>query len=230
MLSFVNKPFLEKRAKYARWGSYVGFGSLFVGLVTVSRSPLLSYLFLLVGLLGATVGAYLANRYVREPRVDQVLEDVLGGLDKRYALYGYYLPSDYVIASHHGLTVVVPRTQEGEVSYVNGRWRHKAGMRKLLQLFGEPNLGKPDRDLQLETQYVKEWIDKVMPEVDIPVNGVVLFTSPKLSLRASDAPVLAMTAEELMAHMKQGLKDQPTLSTALQTGLRQALDQVVGEG
>jgi hypothetical protein len=230
MQSFINHPFLDKRGKYARWGIYIGFGSLFVGLVTVTRSPILSYIFLLVGLLGATFGSYMNNRYVREPRVDQILDDALGGMDKRYTLYGYYLPSDYVVASHHGLTVVVPRTQEGEISYSNGRWQHKAGMRKLLQFFGEPSLGKPDQDLQQEMRYVKEWIDKVMTEKDIPVNGAVLFTNPKAVLKVSDAPAPSMTAAELVAHMKQGLKGQPTLSTALQTELRQALDEVVAAG
>ena len=147
MQSFVNQPFLAKRAKYSKWGLYVGFGSLFAGLMTATRIPLLAYLLLLVGLLGATFGSYMANRYVREPRVDQVLENMLGGMDKRYSLYSYYLPSDYVIVSHFGLTVVVPRTQDGEISYTDGRWRHKAGIRKVMQFFGEPSLGKPDQDL-----------------------------------------------------------------------------------
>lgn len=227
MQSFVNRPFLEKRNKYARWGIYIGFGALFVGLVTVTRSPLLSYIFLLIGLLGATFGSYMSNRYVREPRVDQILEDVLSSLDKRYTLYSYYLPSDYVVASHYGLTVIVPRTQGGEISYSNGRWHHKAGLRKLLQFFGEPSLGKPDQDLQQEMRYVKEWIDKVMTEKDIPVNGLVLFTNPNAVLKVTHAPVPCVTVSELATYMKQGLKGQPTLSTARQTELRQVLDEVV---
>jgi hypothetical protein len=36
-----------------------------------------------------------------------------------------------------------------------------------------------------------------------------------------------MLAAELPNYMKQGLKGQPTLSTALQTELRQVLDAVV---
>jgi len=227
MQSFVNQPFLAKRAKYSKWGLYIGFGSLFAGLMTATRVPLLAYLLLLVGLLGATFGSYMANRYVREPRVDQVLENVLGGMDKRYSLYSYYPPSDYVIVSHFGLTVVVPRTHDGEISYTDGRWHHKAGIRKVMQFFGEPSLGKPDQDLQQEIGYVKEWIDKALPEKDILVNGVVLFTSAKVTLRASDSPVPAMLAAELPSYMKQGLKGQPTLSTALQTELRQLLDAVV---
>ncbi len=227
MQSFVNQPFLAKRAKFARWGSYVGLGALFIGLVITSRSPLLAYVFLLIGLLGATFGSYMANMYVREPRADQVLSKELDGLDKRYTLYSYYLASNHIIASHYGLTVVLPKPQEGEVSYVNGRWRHKAGWRKIFQIFGEPGLGKPDQELNGEIRAVKEWIDKLMPEQNIPVNGVILFTNPKVKLNASGLPAPAVTRDGIADYMKQGLKGQPTLTTATQTELRRILDEVV---
>ncbi len=230
MQSFVNKPFLQKRARYAKWGSYIGLGALLIGVFITGRSPLLSYVFLLVGLVGATFGAYMANRYVREPRPDQVLENALGGLDKRYAMYHYYLPSQHVISSHYGLTVVVPRPQEGAISYSKGRWHHKGGLRKLLQLFGEPNIGRPDQDLSQEMQWVKQWVDEALPEANVPVNGVVLFTSPKAVLHVEQAPVPAMSPDELVSYMKRGLKGEPTLTTATQTELRRILDEAVAAG
>ena len=230
MESLVNQPFLEKRGKYARWGRYVGFGSLFIGLMMTNRSPLIAYLFLLVGLLGATFGSYMANRYVREPRSDQVIDDALSGLDKRYTLYHYYLPSNHVVVSHYGLTVLEPRHQEGLITYGEGRWRHKAGLRKLLQLFGEPNLGKPDQDLEREIDWLKEWIDEVVPEEDIPVNGAVVFTNPKIELHVSGESLPMIVADDLTRHLKQGLRGQPTLSTAKQKDLRRILDEVVAQG
>jgi hypothetical protein len=230
MQSFVNQPFLAQRAKYARWGSYVGLGALLVGLFTTGRSPLLAYVFLLIGLLGATFGSYMANTYVRSPRADQVLANVLDGLDKRYALYSFYLPSNQVIASHYGLTVVLAKPQEGEISYDGHRWRHKAGLRKVLQLFGDPNLSKPDQDLAHEIKEVKKWVDQAMPEQNIPVNGVIAFTSPKATLSVSGGNGAVVLATELPNYMKQGLKGQPTLATATQTELRKVLDEVVAAG
>lgn len=229
MQSFVNEPFLEKRRKYARWGSYIGFGALFIGLMTTSRSPLLAYLFLLVGLIAATFGSYMASRYVREPRPDQVLADKLSELDKRYTLYNYYPLGEHIIASHYGITVLEPRNQEGVITYANGRWRHRAGFRKILQLFGEPTLGRPDQDVSRQVEWVKQWIDETMPEEDIPVRGVVVFTRPGVELHASDAPVPAVTADELANFMKQGFKGSPTLSTAKQKELRRILDEVAAQ-
>ena len=229
MQSYVNEPFLEKRAKYAKWGSYVGLGALVIGLLTTNSSFLVSYLFLFLGLAGAMIGSYMANQYVREPRADKVLAEALSGLDKRYALYHHYLPSSHVIASHHGLTVIEPRLQKGEITYEGGKWHHKAGFRKVLHFFGEPTLGKPEQDLEIEIEQLKKWIDESMAEQDIPVNGVIVFTNPQVELSISGQPVPTMAASELARFMKEGLKGQSTLSTAKQKELRRILDEVIAQ-
>ena len=229
MDSVVNEPFLKQRSLYARWGSYIGFGFLFAGLISMNRSYLLAYLFMLVGLIGAAFGSYIANRYVREPRPDQAFGEALEGLDKRYKMYSYYPPSNHLIASHYGLTILEPRTQEGEIAYDGGRWRHKAGWRKVFQLFGEPAIGKPDQDVTREVEWVKEWIDQVLPEDDIRVTGAVVLTGSKVTLDASDSPVPAVKQEDLTRHLKEGLKGKQTLTTAKQKELRSIMDQVVAE-
>ena len=230
MQSFVNEPFLAKRAKFATWGTYIGIGALFLGLMATSRSVIVSYLLLMIGVVGASIGAYLTNKYVREPRPDQVLDQVLGDLDKRYAVYNYYLPAQQVIASHHGLTVILTRPQRGVISYRNGNWHHSAGWRKFLQFFGEPSLGKPDLALADDIDSVKSWITEVMPDEDVPVNGAVIFIDANAELDTAQAPVPTMLAEALYDHMKQGLKGQPVLTTAKQKELRRILDGVVGQG
>jgi hypothetical protein len=228
MDSYLNQPFLTKRRNYARWGSYIGLGALVLGLMTSARYPLLSYAFLVVGLLAASFGSYTANRYVREPRADQMLNKALEGLDKRYALYHYYFATSHVLASHLGLTVLLPRLQEGEITYEEGRWRHKAGLRKFLQLFGEPSLGKPQVELEEDVRWLKEWVDAAMPGDNIPVTGAIVFTNPRATVRASQAPVPALTPEQLVGFLKQGLRGQVSvLSTAKQKELRRVLDEAI---
>lgn len=228
MESHLNQPFLAKRQKYARWGSFIGLGALVLGLMTSTRSPLLSYAFLVIGLLAASFGSYTASRYVREPRPDQVLDKALEGLDKRYALYHYYFATPHVLASHLGLTVFLPKVQEGEITYENGRWRHRAGWRKFLQLFGEPSLSRPHVELGEDVRWLKEWIDAAMPGDDIPVTGAVIFTNPRATVHASKAPVPALTADQLERFVKQDLRGQVSaLSTAKQKELRRVLDEAI---
>lgn len=227
---YINTPFLKQRAKIGRWSTWAGVAALLLGLFMASRSILLSYLSLLVGLVGATVGSHFSSTYVREPRADQVFSHLLDGLDKRYAVYCYYMPSNHVVLSHYGLTVLLPKAQKGKITFSNGRWQHKAGMRKILQLIGEPGLGNPEKDLSAEMKWVRDWLAKTVPELEVPVQGVIVFIHPEATLNAAGSPMPAMQSVDLPDYMRQGMKGQPTISTANQKELRRVLDAIVTSG
>ncbi len=230
MQAYVNEPFLQKRAKIARYTSLAGLVALVGGVFTVGTAIWLSYALLMVGLLTAATASYISNQYIREPRADKVLQRVLDGLDKRYALYSYYLPSDHVVASHRGLTVIVARAQRGAVTVQGKRWQHHSGWRKILQVFGEPGLGRPDLDLQVEVSRVQAWVAKRNLSESIPVSGIIVFTHPQALLTAESPAHPAMVANQLPDFLRQGLNDLPILSTAGQKELRRALDEVVQSG
>jgi hypothetical protein len=228
METIVNETFLAKRAKYARWGTLLGLGALFGGLLTAGQQQLLvSYGLLLVGLLAASVGSYMANRYVREPRADQRIAQALESLDKRYVLYSYYLPSEQVLFSHRGFIVLEIRNQEGLVAYEDGRWTHKAGWRKIMTLFGETSLGKPEQDLEREVGWVREWVDTFDPDQEIPVSGVILFTNPKVTLDIQGLDVPYATLAELADVIKTSFSGRPPLSTSRRREIRSMLDDMV---
>ena len=158
----------------------------------------------------------------------QTLSEALESLDKRYTLYSYYLSANHILISHYGLMGIIPRSHNGEVTYdENGRWRQKAGWRKVFQLFGEPSVGKPDQEAVDDVEWTKKWIDEVFPEEDIPVNGVVVFTDPAVELYAKKCPTPVVKAGDLARYLKQGLKGQPTLTTARQKELRRTLDEII---
>ncbi|MHB9033123.1 MAG: nuclease-related domain-containing protein [Anaerolineae bacterium] len=227
---YVNEPFLKKRAKISKYCTWGGMAALLLGLFMAQRNILASYAGLLVGMASAMVGAHFTSTYVREPRADQVFSHLLDGLDKRYALYCYYLPANIVVISHYGLTVLLAKAQKGEINYVNGRWQHKAGLRKALQLIGEPGLGNPEKELNTEVEWVEGWVAKNLPEMEVPVQGVVVFTHPEAVAHVKDAPVAAMPSPDLPEYLKTGMKGRTTLTTANQKELRRALDAVVASG
>jgi hypothetical protein len=227
--NIVNEPFLAKRSKIAKYASYAGFGALLIGLLSSGQPGMLwlAYLMLMLGLIAASIGSFMANRYVKEPRADKVLAEALENLDKRYVLYQYYFPVSHLLLSHFGLTVLDPYAQTGEIIYSGGRWRHKAGLRKIMQFFGDPALGKPDQELAREVERIKKWIDESLPEEDIPVNGVIVFTNPsvKLTIDSKEAP--AVKADGLATFMKEGFKGGPMLTTSMQKQLRKMLDDAI---
>jgi hypothetical protein len=222
-----NQTFLTRRRKVARIASYVGFAALFGGLIVSTRYPLASYGLLLLGLISASVGSFLANRYVREPRADEQLARALDGLDRRYSLLSYYLPSDHVVFSHHGFAVLEPRAQSGVIAYRDGRWSNKGGGRRLLQFVGgEPSLGRPDRDLAAEVTEVKRWLGRAGWGSDVPVHGVVVFTNPDAQLDIVDPPCPAVALRDLAGVLRDGL-GQPPLPTSQRRELESKLDALV---
>ncbi|MHB1317392.1 MAG: hypothetical protein ACYCYF_02110 [Anaerolineae bacterium] len=229
MQAFVNNAFLDRRRKYAKWGNYIGFGALFAGLFTATRSPVLSSTLLLVGLLGASIGSYMANRYIREPRADQQLAHAMDSLDKRYTLLSYYLPADQVVFSHRGFTVLEVRPQEGLISYANGRWNHKAGFRKIMQLFGEPALGSPHKDLASLMASMKEWASTLAVDGEIPINGAVVFTGARAELQIEGLGYPAVTANEVANVFRNGFGEQAPLSTSQRREIESKLDALVGK-
>jgi hypothetical protein len=230
METVVNQPFLTKRGKIGRWGSLIGLGALFAGLITAGQQMvLISYTCLLIGLIGASVGSYMANRYVKEPRADQRLAKALESLDRRHVLYSYYLPSEQVLFSHHGLTVLEVRNQEGAISYADGRWRHKAGLRKFLQFFGEPSLGRPEQDLEREMGWMRDWLAKNGMGEDVPVNGVIVFTNPGAELDIQGLAHPYATLEELPEVIRAGFGERPPLSTSKRNEIRSKLDDLVAQ-
>lgn len=228
MQAFANDAFLDKRRKYAKWGNYIGLGALFIGLFTAARSPVLSSSLLLVGVLGASVGAYMANRYVREPRPDKLLARALDGLDKRYTLLSYYLPSDQVVFSHRGFTVLVTRAQQGEITYADGRWDHQMRHRRIKQLFGEPAISTPEKDLGLEVRDVERWVSSLGLSDQVPVNGVIVFTGEDVQLDIQDPDFPAVTLENLAAYFRDSTRDQPLLTTSQRREIESKLDALVG--
>jgi hypothetical protein len=66
--------------------------------------------------------------------------------------------------------------------------------------------------------------------MDVPVQGVVVFTHPEVVLDAKDSAYPAMVTDKLPEYLRQGMKGQPTLSTANQKELHRLLDSVVAGG
>ncbi len=222
MQVFVNEAFLAKRAKIARWGSIIGLAVLVLGLFVVGTNVTLSYVFLIVGFICATVASFIMYQYVREPRADQVIAKALRQVDRRYSLYSYYLPSDNVILSHHGITVVIPRMQKGRVWYDGKRWHHKAGFSKVKQFFGEPGVGRPELDVAQDIRTMQKWLAKRGME-DVPVNGLVVFVNPEIELELDNPPVPVVQPDNVADFFKEKLDNAPKISTARLKELRRII-------
>jgi len=230
MKLITNEEFIRRRVKIARWSSLIGLAVLFLGLVASFNQQYfyLSLVALVIGFILANIGSFNANRYVREPRPDQVLAKVLRGFDNNYRLFNYTAPIPHVLMTPSRVYTLMVKPQDGVVRKRGDRWRRDFSLRHVLLFFGEEALGNPAREARAEAERLRGELAKAMGEEAPPVEPLVVFTNPRVRLEVpesapedeGDVPVLLGT------DLKKYLRAQPkgeTFNADVRNGLTRLL-------
>jgi hypothetical protein len=196
-----NDKFIKQRASLGRNISIAGLVILVIGLLISFSAPqlfLLSFLCLLIGFLCSQVGIYLANRYIRIDRPDEVLQKALKGFDDRYALYLYTSPAGNVFLTPTKCVVFTVKLQSGPIEYRAGKWHHRTGgLKRLFGWMTQEGLGNPTRDAETENASLQRYITKKLPDVEVAIQPVIVFSSPTAELNTAGAPIPAIHAKKL---------------------------------
>jgi hypothetical protein len=209
MKVIVNEKLVKRQAAIGKWASLIGMGVLLAGLVVSyrwSNLTTLSFGFLIVGFVLASVGTYNMNRWVKEPRADQVLAKALKGFDNKHFLYHYTLPAAHVLMAPSGLFILTVKDHHGEIRCEGERWHQKFNWGRLLLFFGQEGLGNPTREVRAEIESLRRFLDKRLPELDVPIEGLIVFTNPRAKLELMDPAVPVVTSNKLKAFLRQQKK------------------------
>jgi hypothetical protein len=179
--------------------SFAGMGALLGGMVLVfigdpQQVFWLQMAALLVGWVLSQVGIYYANRYLRRPRPDEVLDEALEKV-KDGRLYHYILPVPHVLLTPDGIILLIAKFQGGRISVQNDRWK-QSGM-GLRRFFGQENLGNPTREAEQSVGVIANFLKKEAPTVEeVPIAPLIVFTSKgmkELDLKGSTIPAMHYT-------------------------------------
>lgn len=214
-----NEKLVASRAKLAKRASLIGLLVLVVGFVVSLFSTLfyVSLGCLVVGFLISNVGVYNANLWLKEPRADQVLSKGLKGFSNKFTLFNYTGPVPHVVVGPPGIAVFVAKSQEGRVIARGKRWRQPFSFRRLIGFFGNEPLGNPARDAEAATEAVRKFASKVLPDVEVPVYGAVVFSSPRVELELEDVDVPVLTEKQLKDYMRNLPKEEALTSEQRRT-------------
>jgi hypothetical protein len=193
MRTITNEAKIRRGARLGKIGTLLGLGFLVVGLIislTLQQSPLLwvSFLCLLLGLLISTVGTMNMNRWVREPRADQALEQGLKGFDNRYRLYNYLLPAPHVLLSPAGLWVLTAMGQDGVIRYDGNRFHRNFSVGRVLRFMADEGLGRPFAEADGQVNAMTKYLDQHDVGQGIEIQNVVVFYNPRAQLDVTDPP------------------------------------------
>jgi len=228
MQVMTNESYINRRKKIGELAPFAGLILLAASAVLIVVKPewlWVTMAVVWVGFIVSLTGSYLGERFVGANAHWKRVPDALKGLSRDYWLLMYQLASPFVLVEPGGLTVISVKPQGGQVSYEDGRWRHRQKLGFLRRFAGQESIGRPDRFASAEAEVVRDQLAKRLPEAtEIPVRAVILFTQPDIELDVDADAVPVPTVR--VATLKRWLRKNPLsprLSVEAQVLLSEAL-------
>ncbi len=185
---------------------------------------LLAYGAVIPGVALATWGARASDKWLKQPRDDQLLGRALKGLTRGYRLYSYELPAEHVICCPSGLHVVKLKGQDGSIFCTGSRWRRSLTVRRALGVLSESPMGNPTKQALAEVAKMQRLLSAHLPGVVVPIKPVIAFTSPEVHLELRGPSVPTMLLPDLKGYLRD-TRLGPDLSTTAAESVLALLDE-----
>jgi hypothetical protein len=221
MKSLIDQAAIRRKATIAHVASVGGLLILLVGVLFPYWLPKLANLtivFILAGFALAAVGVFLANRWVKKPRPEDVLDRTLKSLSDQFRLYHYQTPWDHLLLTPNGLIILDVINLEGIFTYEDQHWKQKMTMGRAFRYFFEERLGDPVKRVQQGIQDLTNRIRQELPGCGpIPVTGLIVFIHPLSEVTAKETPVAVCNPKNLQKRIPvQGNRLSPDAYHSLQ--------------
>ena len=217
MKTYIDRKKIGRRAELSNLTSIGGLILLLAAVVAPLFLPKvanLAFILMVLGLGTAMVGIYFANRWVRKPRPEEMLDKALKGLADSYHLFHYPpFPSDHLLLTPNGIVILETVGLGGAFTYQAGRWKEAMTIGRALRFIVEEHLGDPIQSACRTEQFLRGQLERVIgPEVELPFKPMVVFIHPAAELEVEKASIPVLRADKLK---KQVTIDAPRLDAGV---------------
>jgi hypothetical protein len=211
MKAYTNTDIIETRVKWAKRIAPLTMLFLIGGLITNFMSInqpeyfQLTLVLLFFGFIFAIVSSYLTNRWVREPRSDQILATLLKKFGNDFMLFNYTAPPSHVLVTPTRLYVIIVKQQNGQITVKGRRFSQKMTWKRLLRLFGDENVGAPVTEAENGVKKLYNLLAKNLPEEEIPtIQPLILFSNKEVQLNIQEEPpVPVLQSNEVKRYLRE---------------------------
>lgn len=207
MRLIANESQIKIRTRMGELAPLVGLGLLAAAMVLVFLKPEWSWATLIavwVGFVVSLIGGYLGGRYMGPLAHHKKVPEALKGLENSFTLLMYKTPAPFVVVDAGGLTVIFVRSQNGRITYRNGKWHQQEKMGWMKRFAGQEGVGRPDQMALLEVEDLQRFLHKRLPEgVEVPVRPVILFVHPDAVVEVEGSPVPVFRSPELKRWLRR---------------------------
>lgn len=231
MQTITNEARISRGQRLGKIGTLGGLGLLVAGLVIslIFRDSvylLVSFGCLILGIIVSSVGTLNMNRWMREPRADQALEQGLKGFDDRYRLYNYLLPAPHVLLGPLGVYVLTAMGQDGVIRHEGGKLRRKFSAGRLLRFMGDEGLGRPFAEADSQAEAMRRLLADQGLDEGVDVQGVLVFYNPRVQLSVVDPALPVVNPKGLKKVIRK--QQDGKLSSSQLRQIQELFDSVAG--
>jgi len=204
MRIIANEPLITKRTTTARRAMTLAVALFFFSVLLSTRPTYIlpAYGVMLVGIILLNWGGSYGGKWLRRPRVDELLAKALKGLNHGSRLYAFFSPADQVLVSPVGLFVLTARDQYGRLVCQQDKWSRPFSWRGSLRALTGQRLGNPTRQAEAEAEKVRRFVASGVPGTEVPVQPVLVFVDPRAELEVTEPTVPVLALGDLKAFLR----------------------------
>lgn len=161
---------------------------------------------LLIGIVLWQISTNLAQRYVRSPRPDELLDQGLKAALPTSHLYHYILPTSHVLLTRSGPVVLIPMAQSGHFS-VNGengdKWHWKTPLLRRITS-QQLRVGNPTKEAEAELGKLVHYLKEKAPDLpELPIGAILVFIHPGATLDTEKSRLPAVHVRDLKKFIRK---------------------------
>jgi hypothetical protein len=196
----------------------------FVGTFLFPTRVDIAFLLLILGFVMVNVGGSFTSRWGRTPPPDQLVDNLLKGLDDRYTIVHFRLGADHALFSPDGILVILSKQERGFIHYDGKKWR-QTGVSALQKFFSAEGLGNPLLDARMEAESLGRKLRKILHLEEAPVvRPIVVFSNDKTRIEATNTSIPVLPASKV----KESIRRMPK-TPALRPDQLQQVIEYLGE-
>jgi hypothetical protein len=230
MRIYTNTAIIASRSKWARriapFTMLFLFGGLITNFLSMSQPEYFqpTLILLALGFIFATASSHLVNRWVREPRADQVLSATLKKFGNDFVLFNYTSAVPHVLLTPTRLYAIIAKNQDGQINVNGNRFSRKFTWRRFFRFFADEGLGAPAAEAENRVDKLQKLLRKNLAEAEIPaIKPLIVFTHKDVELVVNNIDIPVMRSNELKTFLRE--QDKNRAISAVQ---RQTLTQILG--
>jgi len=205
-----NDRLIRRNSLLGRVLLFGGLGILVAGFLVSLTGPVAFLPFVVVAVASMVIsqgGIALMARWGRGPRLDEVIDAGLKGLDDRYTVVHYTLGAPHTLLAPSGVYALVPVVMDGMLRESGGRWTRSLPRRGRLRPARDEAMPDLSRRAQREAAKLRRSLaGRRAGASELTVRPLLLFVSPKAQVEATpeaDPPALHIKK------LKDWLRHQP---------------------